>query len=59
MDNERYEIAIFTFHPNDIDEFDTDTLFINIYNYWCFLSLSTNILFMGKLRKTKTKRQYC
>ena len=37
MDNQRYEIAFtFTFDPNNIDEFDTDTLFINIYNYWCF-----------------------
>ena len=36
MGDEQYEITIFTFDSNNIDEFDNDTLFINIYNYWCF-----------------------
>ena len=36
MDNERYQAVIFKFDPNNIDQFDTDTLFINIYTYWCF-----------------------
>ena len=36
MDDERFQVTIFTFDSNNINEFDTDTLFINIYNYCCF-----------------------
>ena len=37
MNNEPY-ITLFEIDTNNrlIEEFDTDTLFLNIYNYWCF-----------------------
>ena len=35
MDDQPYEITIFA-NKIVINEFDTDTLFMNIYNYWCF-----------------------
>ena len=35
MDDSRYEIVTLRFNQNNIDEYDNDTLFRNIYNYWC------------------------
>ena len=55
MDNERYEIAMFTFHPNNIDEFDTDTLFMKIYNYWCFVIIHRYIIH-GKITQKQKLR---
>ena len=36
---------------NDYDkikDFDNDTLFINIYNFWCFANYLSNVLHLGK-----------
>ena len=37
MDNEPYRVTLFEIDTNNrlIEEFDNDTLFLNIYNYWC------------------------
>ena len=35
MDDSMYEIVTLRFNQNNIDEYDNDTLFMNIYNYWC------------------------
>ena len=35
MDDLLYEIVTLRFNQNNIDEYDNDTLFMNIYNYWC------------------------
>ena len=38
MNNELYRITLFEIDTNNrlIEDFDNDTLFLNIYNYWCF-----------------------
>ena len=35
MDNSMYEIVRLRFNQDNINEYDNDTLFMNIYNYWC------------------------
>ena len=35
MDDLLYEIVTLRFNQNNIDEYDNETLFMNIYNYWC------------------------
>ena len=63
MDNEPYRVTLFEIDTNNrlIEEFDNDTLFLNIYNYWCICHyLSLNYLWeqnaMMKLKENIIKK---
>ena len=45
-----YEATIYAIDHNQIDiiEFDNDTLFMNIYHYWCFLHFLSPYYSWGK-----------
>ena len=50
MNNESYQITLFEIDTNNrlIEDFDTDTLFLNIYDYWCFCHYLTPYYLWGQ-----------
>ena len=60
--NNEYQITLFEIDTNNrlIEDFDNDTLFLNIYNYWCLRHyLSSYYLreqYLNKLRKNIIKK---
>ena len=53
-----YETTIYAIDHNQIDiiEFDNDTLFMNIYHYWCFLHFLLPYYSWGKDATPKLRK---
>ena len=60
--NNKYQITLFEIDTNNrlIEDFDNDTLFLNIYNYWCLRhylpSYYLREQYLNKLRKNIIKK---
>ena len=57
MDDERFQVTIFTFDSNNIDEFDTDT-FLSTFIIIAVFVIIFQYIIHGKNMQEKTERKY-